>query len=106
MMVPLTVGPGLNTDDTVFSVHPVQSFSALPPGYVDMDKARFWRGLPQTIGGWEGFVATPVTGVCRAIQPWEDLTPTLNVAFGTHSNLQVYIGGVLSDITPTLALPP
>jgi hypothetical protein len=97
MMFPFVIAPGLNTDDTSFAVQ---------AGWIDMDKARFWRGLPQAIGGWESFTAAPVTGVCRAIQPWAGLTGTLNVAFGTHSNLEVYIGGVLSDITPLLALPP
>lgn len=101
MMFPFVVSPGLNTDDTSFAVR-----SGPGPGWIDMDKARFWRGLPQAMGGWESFVAAPVTGVCRAIQPWADLSGTLNVAFGTHSNLEVYVGGVLSDITPTLALPP
>lgn len=105
MIVPFMIPPGLNTDDTDFVVHPGMSFGSQPPGYVDMDKARFWRGLPQTIGGWESFVAAPLTGVCRNIHAWSDLTATLNVAFGTHSNLEVVLGGVLSDITPVLALP-
>lgn len=106
MMVPLNVGPGLNTDDTPISVKPGYAMYGQPPaGYVDMDKARFWRGAPQTIGGWETFVAAPVTGVCRNIQPWADLSGVLNVGFGTHSNLEVYVGGTLYDITPLLALP-
>lgn len=106
MMFPLVVPPGLNTDDTPFVVHQNSPFGVQSPGYVDMDKARFWRNSPQTIGGWESFVSTALTGVCRNIHPWDDLTGALNVAFGTHSNLQLYLGGVLYDITPTKALPP
>jgi hypothetical protein len=106
MMVPLAIGPGLNTIDTAFVVHPMPSLSGAAPGWIDMDKARFWGGQPQPIGGWESFVATPLSGVCRSIQPWADPTGTLNVAFGTHSHLQLFLSGVLYDITPVLALPP
>jgi hypothetical protein len=106
MMFPLILGAGLNTDDTAFAVHPAQTLGPARPGYVDMDKARFWNGEPQTIGGWENFLAgSALTGVCRGIQPWRDNASNLNVAWGTHSNLEVYLGGVLYDITPTLALP-
>lgn len=106
MIFPFIIAPGLNTGDTQFIVHPQATYGTPPPGWIDMDKSRFWRGLPQTIGGWESFVASPLTGVCRNIQPWDDLSGALNVAFGTHSNLQVYVGGQLFDITPLLALPP
>jgi hypothetical protein len=41
-----------------------------------------------------------LTGVCRNVFPWTDNKSVLNVGFGTHSNLQTWQGGVLTDITP------
>jgi hypothetical protein len=41
-----------------------------------------------------------LTGVCRAVFPWTDNSAVLNIAFGTHSKLQVWQGGALYDITP------
>lgn len=73
---------------------------AAAPAWADGSNARFRLGQPQPINGWEGVVATPVSGVCRTVLPWTDLTATLNIGFGTHSNLQVYNGGALVDITP------
>lgn len=103
--VPLNVPPGLNTGDTSFSAKVGQAYYTLRAGWRDMDKARFWRERPQTIGGWQNFTGSLLTGVCRCVFPWNDLTGTLNVGFGTHSNLEVFVGGGLYDITPPLALP-
>ncbi|MDP3854393.1 hypothetical protein [Phenylobacterium sp.] len=44
-----------------------------------------------------------MTGLCRAALAWTDRTSSLDIAFGTHSNLQVWVGGGLHDITPGLA---
>jgi hypothetical protein len=45
-------------------------------------------------------MSTLLTGVCRAVFPWTDNAAILNIAFGTHSRLQVWQGGALYDITP------
>jgi hypothetical protein len=93
---PLSIAPGLVADDTSF---------AAEGAWLDGDKVRFWRGKPQVIGGWESFIQTQLTGVCRAALGWTDIAGVFNAAFGTHSNLQIAYGGALYDITPTLALP-
>lgn len=88
--------PGIQADNTTFSAE---------GAWWTCDKVRFWRDKPQTIGGWEPFISSNLTGVCRNLLPWKDNDAALNVAFGTHTNLQVYSGGGLYDITPTLWFP-
>lgn len=97
MRMPFEIPAGLIADETAL---------AAGPAWWDADKARFWRGKPQTIGGWERFNASTVTGICRNIFPWDDTAGNLNVAFGSHSNLQLAYGGSFYSLTPTLALPP
>jgi len=62
---------------------------------------RFWRGKPETIGGWSDALGESLTGVCRNVLAWQDNEGFLNIAFGTHLGLYVYKNGTLSDITPT-----
>lgn len=57
------------------------------------------------IGGWEALTASLLNGVCRWIFGWNTNDNQLHFAFGTHSHLQVWVGGGLYDITPTLAKP-
>jgi hypothetical protein len=90
--IALEVPPGLNTDDTAY---------AASPAWADGSNMRFRLGRPQTIGGWEGIIATALTGVCRTVFNWTDNNNTLNIAFGTHSALQLYQGGSLYTITPS-----
>lgn len=97
MRIPLQIPPGLNADDTTY---------AATGRWSDCDKVRFDRDLPQTIGGWESLTTNLLTGVCRSVFAWSDNAASLNIGFGTHSALQVWVGGVLALITPTLALPP
>lgn len=94
--VPLDIPPGLNGDDTAY---------AAAGRWADASNVRFYRGRPQVIGGWESLTADLLTGVCRSAFNWTDLQTSLNVGFGTHSNLEVWIGGGLYDITPTLDMP-
>jgi hypothetical protein len=89
--VPLTIAPGVISDDTTFLAKGAWS---------DVDKVRFWRGQPQTIGGWESFIGELLGGVCRTVFGWTDNASTMNVAFGTHQTLEVSVGGGLYDITP------
>lgn len=92
MRVPLAPPPGLVSDETTFST---------PGTWADGDNVRFYRGRPQTIGGWAKAFAAPLTGVCRNAMAWTDQTSQLNIAFGTNSHLFVLKGGELIDITPT-----
>ncbi|MGH6997492.1 MAG: hypothetical protein ACREEO_04815, partial [Phenylobacterium sp.] len=96
MRVPLKIPPGLNGDDTTY---------AAAGRWADCNNVRFDRDFPQVIGGWESVTASLLTGVCRTVFQWTDSLPTLNIAFGTHSALQVWLGGGLYDVTPTLAKP-
>lgn len=92
MDIPIDIPAGLKSDDTTYSE---------APGWADGSNVRFRLGRPETIGGWEGLTDTLLSGVCRAALAWTDNNnATLNVAFGTHSNLQVWQGGTLVDITP------
>jgi hypothetical protein len=93
---PLKLRPGLNSDDTTY---------AAAGRWADSNNVRFYLDLPQTIGGWESLTTSLLTGVCRMAFPWTDNLAGLNVGLGTHSKLQVWSGGALANITPTLALP-
>lgn len=83
--------PGIVSDDTTFST---------PGYYADGSNVRFFRGKPQVIGGWTKYNASQLTGVCRNMLAWYDLDVYSNIAFGTHSKLQVMVSGSLFDITP------
>lgn len=89
--LPLLPPPGLFSDDTRFKN---------PNRCVAADGIRWDRGSPQPVGGWNSYVSTALTGVCRNVLPWTDLAGYANIAFGTHSALMVYVGGTLYDITP------
>lgn len=91
MRVPILPPPGLNSNDTPFSV---------PSVCIDADNVRWVDGKPQTIGGWSKYTPGALTGICRNVLSWYDLNGALNIAFGTHSKLYVYRDGSLYDITP------
>ena len=93
MRIPLQLSPGLWGDDTTH---------AAEGRWADGSNVRFRLGLPQVIGGWESLTAERLTGVCRGVFPWTDNAGVLNIGFGTHSNLQVWRGGELFDVTPAL----
>lgn len=61
---------------------------------------RFFQGLMQKLGGWARIISTPLTGVCRGMLAWADLTGNAYLACGTEQRLQVVVNGVLYDITP------
>lgn len=94
--VRLELPAGLNTDDTTY---------AAKGAWADDSIVRFREGRPQTCGGWEALSPTGLTGICRNLLQWTALSGALQVAFGTHSNLQLITGGLLTDITPLFALP-
>jgi hypothetical protein len=89
--VALEPPPGLISDDTTF---------AAEGAWEDGNNVRFVRGKPQTIRGWETLFNDTLTGVCRNTLAWTEQQAGLNIAFGTHSALQVYVSGTLSTITP------
>lgn len=91
MKLPFSPPPGLVSDETTF---------ATPGLWADGSNVRFWRGKPQTIGGWASAHSVALTGTCRTVLPWADNEAGINIAFGTHSALQVLTGGTLYTITP------
>lgn len=96
MRIPLVAAPGISSDDTNF---------ASVGRWVDGNNMRPWRGSMQTVGGWARAVEG-IQGVCRNVMAWTDNLGVINVAFGTHSNLQVYVDGELVDITPASMFAP
>lgn len=92
MRIPLEFPPGLNGDDTTL---------AGSGRWADGSNVRFRLGRPEVIGGWERLMTESLTGVCRGVFPWTDNAGVLDIAFGTHSRLQLWRGGALFDITPT-----
>lgn len=59
------------------------------------------QGFCEKIGGWVKFCNSALTGVCRGINFWADLSSRRWFGAGTNSNLYVISsGGALSDITP------
>ena len=92
MRVALEPPAGLVSDDTTF---------ASEGAWEDGNNVRFLRGRPQTIRGWIKQFNDTLTGVCRNALAWTENSAGLNIAFATHSALQVYVAGNLYDITPS-----
>ena len=91
MRVPLQISPGLVSDETTYST---------PGNWADGENVRFRLGRAESIGGWEAYFASALSGVCRSMVAWIDNLSQTNIAFGTHSGLYVIKSGVLYDITP------
>jgi hypothetical protein len=87
----LNFQPGIDTENT-------------PTGaegrWIDCDKVRFRKGLPQKIGGWTKFSEAYYVGVGRALEQWFALDGARYEALGTDRKIYVYQGGDNQDITP------
>jgi hypothetical protein len=94
MLSKVVLKPGINKDDTPL---------ASEGGYVDSDRVRFWRGMPQAIGGWQLKFNQPFAGIARGAHEWVDLQNKPLAAWGTAAKLYAYRGGALIDITPAMA---
>lgn len=88
----LSIGPGIVTDETVTAIN--------TGSWSDASLVRFWRGLPQTIKGWETSTTDTFSGICRGLFAWRDNAGLLNIAIGTHTGLYVWNDGTIYDITP------
>lgn len=90
---------------------------ALKPG-VDVEKTRllnsaswslcsgirFWQSMPQKAGGWTALnPSAALTGICRGMHAWSDLAGNSYIAAGGAQLLELYVGGVVYDITPLRA---
>lgn len=62
---------------------------------------RFKGGLPQKLGGWTPFYATPVSSTpVRDVHAWQGLQSNKMVAAGSLTGLVVISSGALLNITP------
>jgi hypothetical protein len=88
----ITFQPGVYKDDSPLEAQ----------GYwIDADKIRFVRGLPETIYGWEHASNSTLLGICRGAITWADNVRNPFAGFGTHLRLYVMdVDGNVSDITP------
>lgn len=69
--------------------------------WVDGDKIRFRKGIPETIGGWvTADESNTLIGVARAVHDWVDLSGGSWTAFGTNEKLYLWENGNLYNITP------
>ena len=87
----LNFQPGIDTENT-------------PTGaegrWIDCDKIRFRKGLPQKIGGWAKFSTAYYVGVGRALEQWFALDGSRLEALGTDRKIYAYASGTSQDITP------
>lgn len=93
-LIPIEITPGVqpNTDRTPLST----------PHYVFSDKIRFWRGVPQKIGGWIKYIFERnalIGGIARTLYSAVIGNIAMSV-IGTNSYLYSLIGQTLINITP------
>ncbi|WP_297015202.1 hypothetical protein [Thalassospira sp.] len=87
----LNFQPGLDTENTE---------TGAEGRWIDGDKIRFRKGLPQKLGGWNKFSLDYYVGVGRALEQWFSLTGARYEALGTDRKVYVYASGDSQDITP------
>jgi len=87
----LNFQPGIDTENTA---------TGAEGKWIDCDKVRFRKGLPQKIGGWIKFSPEYYVGVGRALEQWFALDGARYEALGTDRKIYVYQGGDNQDITP------
>ena len=87
----LNFQPGIDTENTP---------SGAEGRWIDCDKVRFRKGLPQKIGGWTKFSTAYYIGVGRALEQWFSLDGSRYEALGTDRKIYVYVAGTNQDITP------
>ncbi len=60
-----------------------------------------WRdGIPEKMGGWVKFFASPMGSIPRDVLAWQDINANLRLAVGSVSSLKVLTGGTAQNITP------
>lgn len=84
--------PGVYKDDS-----PLEA-----KGYwIDTDKIRFVRGLPETIYGWEQASTSTLLGIARGMHTYADNSRNPYAAIGTSKRLYAMnVDGIVTDITP------
>ena len=87
----LNFQPGLDTENTE---------TGAEGKWIDCDKVRFRKGLPQKIGGWTKFSEAYYIGVGRALEQWFALNGSRYEALGTDRKVYTFASGTNQDITP------
>jgi hypothetical protein len=87
----LNFQPGIDTENTQ---------TGAEGRWVDGDKIRFRKGLPQKIGGWIKFSEAYYVGVGRALEQWFALNGARYEALGTDRKVYTFASGTSQDITP------
>ena len=89
----LNIKPGIDKQNTEYGAE---------GGYTDGDNIRFRYGLPEKIGGWEGFEGqdTYLVGMPSDIFTWTSLSGIPYVMVGTTKKLYVSTGALWFDVTP------
>jgi len=87
----LNFQPGIDTENTA---------TGAEGKWIDCDKVRFRKGLPQKIGGWTKFSEAYYIGVGRALEQWFALDGSRYEALGTNRKVYAFSAGTNQDITP------
>jgi hypothetical protein len=87
----LNFQPGIDTENTE---------TGAEGKWIDCNKIRFRKGLPQKIGGWIKFSPAYYVGVGRALEQWFALDGSRLEALGTDRKVYAYASGTSQDITP------
>ena len=94
MFTTVTLSPSVIKDESPLAAQPFA---------IDADKMRVTNGKFETIYGQELASTTALTGVCRGVHTWADLSRTAWAAFGTHLRLAAMDkDGIVTDITPVI----
>jgi hypothetical protein len=88
---PLIIRPGCDVESTPL---------LLEAGWSATNLIRFFQSKIQKIGGWQRLISQALTGVCRGMIAWADLTGVPYIMLGTNTNVEVYYNGQLYDVTP------
>ena len=89
----LTIRPGVNTQST-----PLLNEG----GWSSSNLVRFKDGILQKLGGSQRLSQTQIMGICRGLQPFEDLAKNTYCGIGTTTALEVYYNGQIYNITPAV----
>lgn len=72
--------------------------------FIDGDKVRFEKGVPEKWAGWTQFIPDQLVGIARGATSWSNKYGNTNAAIGTHIKLYAITGDdTLTDITPIRA---
>lgn len=90
-LYPFNIAAGVNTE---------KSDKDIAPQWKDGNRIRFYKGYPETLGGWEKENEDTVNGVPRKMISWVTIREEKFIGVGTHKRLYVWQGGTYTDITP------